>query len=397
MKKTTIGEIAYLVSKGTTPTSIGLQFSNRGIPFLRGEDVLGDIANLSRVKMFIDERSQAVLSRSALMSGDVLVTIAGTIGRTAYLGDDCNGANCNQAVAFIRLPLDIIDPCWLSSLLYSPAYQAKFGEFVAGGAIPNVNLEQIKSLEIPLIEIEEQRQIAAKLKSQLAEVETARQAAQLQAKEINQVLNEVIEFQIAKALSSSSNLIKLSEVSSITAKIVQPNQDDYENLPHVSAENIESVTGRLMNIRSAKEDGMTSGKYLFDAGDILYSKLRPYLRKVAKPDFNGLCSADMYPIKADDSLLNMDFLKLLLTSNLFTEYANEKSARSRMPKLNREQLFDFEFCLPALDVQKQCVDQIGSVLGLLEQASAAAQVMLKDIDQLPSRLLAQAFNYDNSN
>lgn len=164
MKKTTIGEIAHLVSKGTTPTSIGLQFTSQGIPFLRSEDVLGDVIDLSRVKMFIDEHTQTILKRSALISGDVLVTIAGTIGRTAYVGDDFDGANCNQAVAFVRLPLEIVDPCWLSALLSSPVYQTKFAEFVVGGAIPNVNLEQIKSLEIPLIEIEKQRQIATKLK-----------------------------------------------------------------------------------------------------------------------------------------------------------------------------------------------------------------------------------------
>ena len=60
---------------------------------------------------------------------------------------------------------------------------------------------------------------------------------------------------------------------------------------------------------------MTSTKYLFSPGDVLYSKLRPYLRKVALVDFRGLCSADMYPIEADHEVLDPTFLKFLLLSD----------------------------------------------------------------------------------
>ncbi|EHE6926311.1 restriction endonuclease subunit S [Vibrio cholerae] len=249
----------------------------------------------------------------------------------------------------------------------------------------------LENLEIPVPPPDEQLKIVARLKAQLAEVETARQAAQVQLGEITVALNRAIEHQIKEVISSSKNMVKLGEVAGISAKLVQPEQEEYADLPHVSAENIESITGRLLNIRSAKEDGMTSGKYLFDAGDILYSKLRPYLRKVARPAFGGLCSADMYPIKTNESLLSMDFLKLLLTSNFFTDYANEKSARSRMPKLNREQLFDFEFSLPSLEKQEQCVELVGSFMELSQQASDAAKCILKDIEKLPARILAQAF------
>lgn len=249
----------------------------------------------------------------------------------------------------------------------------------------------LKELFVPEVSKDKQRQIAARLKAQLAEVETARQAARVQLSELTVALNRAIEHQIKEVISSSKNMVKLGEVAGISAKLVQPEQEEYADLPHVSAENIESITGRLLNIRSAKEDGMISGKYLFDAGDILYSKLRPYLRKVARPSFGGLCSADMYPIKTNESLVSMDFLKLLLISNFFTDYANEKSARSRMPKLNREQLFDFEFSLPSLEKQAQCVKLIGSFMELSEQAINAAKCILKDIEKLPARILAQAF------
>src|SRR5262245_9638387 len=143
--------------------------------------------------------------------------------------------------------------------------------------------------------------------------------------------------------------VALGEVVLITASIVDPKDTRHSSLPHVSAEHIASITGELLPLRSAAEDGMESGKYLFDTGDVLYSKLRPYLRKATVANFAGLCSADIYPIKTDASRLCPEYLRLILTSDRFTAFANEASARSRMPKLNREQLYSYECELPPVD------------------------------------------------
>ena len=132
-----------------------------------------------------------------------------------------------------------------------------------------------------------------------------------------------------------------------------PKIPEYGALPHVNGENIESGTCQLIYLNSAADDGMTSGKYLFNAGDVLYSKLRPYLRKVTVADFKGVCSADMYPIKANQDVLDSHFLSWVLVSDEFTNYANEESRRARMPKLNRDQLFAYEAPIPSLDEQRQ--------------------------------------------
>lgn len=185
MKYTTLGEITKVVSKGTTPSSVGLSFSMSGVAFLKGEDVLGKAINFSIANTFISPASHKILSRSALEYGDVLITIAGTIGRIGFIAEPGRIANCNQAVAFARPNPEEIDSEWLCYLLQSPRYQTKFTNFVAGGAIPNVNLQQIRSLEVPQIGIGKQRQIATRLKAQLSEVEKAKTATQAQLREIN--------------------------------------------------------------------------------------------------------------------------------------------------------------------------------------------------------------------
>ena len=391
MKMVKIEDIANIVSKGTTPTSIDLSFAGSGIPFLKGENVLGTSVNLKKTNTFIDEATHSKLSRSELICGDVLITIAGTIGRVAYIAEESKKANCNQAVAFVRMHLKRIDPAWLCLLLQSPSYQYQFAKFVTGGAIPNISLNQINSIKIPDISIVEQRQIAAQLKTQLAKVEQARKAAEMQLQEIKTLFNRILENQIFKALKNGKEKVILGDVVEITAKLVNPELPEFCNLPHVSAKNIEGLTGRLLNIRSAKEDGMTSSKYLFEDDDILYSKLRPYLRKIAQPDFSGLCSADMYPLKCDPKRIDRGFLKILLTSSFFTDYAKEKSARSRMPKLNREQLFKWEFILPSLNQQIECQNLINSASELATEASKAAKSILYELNLLPQKILAQAF------
>ncbi|MRS04134.1 restriction endonuclease subunit S, partial [bacterium] len=216
----------------------------------------------------------------------------------------------------------------------------------------------LENIEIPLPSIELQHQNTNRLKAQLDEVEKARHAAQVQLESISDLCEQGMEQAVRNSLKNTDERIHLGDVVSISAKLVNPTLQEYCRLPHVSAENIVSVTGEFIGLQSAADDGMKSNKYLFEAGDVLYSKLRPYLRKVALPDFAGLCSADMYPLKIDSDRINAGFLRILLTSKIFTEYANEKSARSRMPKLNREQLFNWEFNLPSLNHQQECVRKI---------------------------------------
>src|SRR5437763_15717758 len=150
----------------------------------------------------------------------------------------------------------------------------------------------------------------------------------------------------------------LGEISSIVAPIVDPRVPEFGALPHVNGENIEAQTGRLIYLNTAADEHMISGKYLFETGDVLYSKLRPYLRKVVVADFRGVCSADMYPIAVNRNILDPHFIAWMLLSDEFTNYADAESRRARMPKLNRDQLFAWKAPVPALDVQRQIATKL---------------------------------------
>ncbi|MPN22136.1 hypothetical protein SDC9_169519 [bioreactor metagenome] len=176
----------------------------------------------------------------------------------------------------------------------------------------------------------------------------------------------------------------------IASSLVNPQEEKYRKLLHVGGGNIESSTGQLQNLLTAEQEKLVSGKFLFDSSVVLYNKIRPYLRKLARPDFSGLCSADMYPLmpKAKNS---RDFLFFLLLTDNFTNYANKHSARAGMPKLNRESLFAYPFAIPDSAEQQNIADKLDKLFDIGQQMQAQHDEISTDCDELKKAILTKAF------
>ncbi|MDP1638973.1 MAG: restriction endonuclease subunit S [Candidatus Nitrotoga sp.] len=185
---------------------------------------------------------------------------------------------------------------------------------------------------------------------------------------------------------------KLSEVCAITSTLVDPRKDEFLDLIHVGAGNIESQKGAFVELKTAREEGLISGKFLFDKSMTLYSKIRPYLMKVARPDFSGLCSADMYPLTPLPNQITRDYLFHLLLSKPFTDYAIQGSARAGMPKVNREHLFEFRVWLPAIKKQKELAEKLDNLHKETQRLESIYQRKLAALEALRKSLLHQAFS-----
>ena len=146
---------------------------------------------------------------------------------------------------------------------------------------------------------------------------------------------------------------------------VDPQVEPYREMTLVAPNHIESGTGRLLSRETASDQKAISGKYLFGCGDIVYSKIRPYLRKAVLAEFNGLCSADMYPLKPAADVSGGFMLSVLLGQR-FTRYAESVSVRSGMPKINRAELADFVVALPPLPEQHAIAAALSDVDALLD-------------------------------
>lgn len=258
-----------------------------------------------------------------------------------------------------------------------------------GAAQKNLDMAKFRDLEISYpTSLEEQKRIVKILDEKFAMLETVKANAQANL----QNAKDLFQSQLTKAFSNTTwEKKRLDEVCSITSKLVDPTLPEYLDLYHVGGANIESETGVIIDLKTSKEEGLSSGKFTFDETMVLYNKIRPYLKKVARPDFNGLCSADMYPLSPKNNITK-DYLYYILTSDDFTEYAISKSGRAGMPKVNREALFAYECYLPPLPEQKRIVEQLDSLSQNVRSLEEIYTKQLANCDELKQAFLAKAFN-----
>ena len=176
----------------------------------------------------------------------------------------------------------------------------------------------------------------------------------------------------------------LGEVVEVASGQIDPTRAPYCDFPQIGSENIESDSGKLVDVKSAREKGVISGNYAFDENDVLYSKIRPALNKAATPAFEGICSADIYPIRpANDGLLRIYLLYLLLSPR-FLDYAIGKSERGKIPKINRDDLLSFEAVIPpSLEQQRisSCLSSLDTVITTATQELEALKTHKKGLMQ----------------
>ncbi|WP_096027151.1 restriction endonuclease subunit S [Campylobacter lanienae] len=159
-----LGEICEIISKGTTPKGGKNVYKDSGILFLRAENIQENgIVNLENVK-FIDKNiHDNVLKRSKLYNGDLLITIAGTLGRCAVYNNDIE-ANINQAVCFVRLNKAYKKYAnFIQKFISLQSTKSQLLNQAKITAIPNLTLEIIKNLPIPLPPLSEQNLIVAEI------------------------------------------------------------------------------------------------------------------------------------------------------------------------------------------------------------------------------------------
>jgi len=292
-----------------------------------------------------------------------------------------------------------------------------FTDDIISTAIPGINRTAIYRHPIPLPPIAIQRAVACYLdaaESHAREVPALPDAFQEQRRTVARIEEMAAKIEEARGLrreatgeaialfSSAMNGVwknqtgwkekSLGELAATVSGQIDPRVEPYASLPHINGEAIESGTCKLLPYRLAKEDGVTSGKYHFGAGAVLYSKIRPYLRKAVQVPVEGICSADVYAFDSVDAALEPRFLMYSLVSPDFTSYANRLSGRTRMPKLNQKQLFVYKLRYPSRLEQKEFVsylDRLQVKVDVLKQAQAETAA---ELDALLPSVLDRAFS-----
>lgn len=247
--------------------------------------------------------------------------------------------------------------------------------------IPSLTKSDLLKIEITLPSLEIQEKIVNKL----LKIEEVIQARQQQLQKMDELVKArfVELFGDLKSNPMEWPVVPFTEFAKIDGNMTT-DYEKYADYPHIGIDSIEKGTGALKGYHTVREDGVISGKYIFTPQHIIYSKIRPNLNKVALPDFEGLCSADAYPILPNHSNCNRVFLAIALRSEYFLEYILQFSSRTNLPKVNRKEITGFRMPLPPLKLQEQFaafVEQTDKSKVAVQKALDEAQLLFDSLMQ----------------
>lgn len=297
--------------------------------------------------------------------------------------------HCSTEI-FPILPSDDLDRSYLSYWLITESTTGAIDRLCNGARMPRANMEQALELEIPLPPLAEQKRIVALLDDAFAGIDEAKAKAETNLG--NAIgLFEMVREDSMREPEAQTTSYGFDEICKVDSVLVDPRESTNAAKLHVGGANIESKTGRLIALQTARQEGLKSGKFPFQEGMVLYSKIRPNLMKVARPDFDGLCSADMYPLAPVAGRVCRDYLYHLLLTERFTRFALLGSERAGMPKVNRDYLSRFTTKLPSINEQQALASKLDSLDQSLRLLRELLTNKLAALQELKSSLLSQAF------
>lgn len=350
--------------------------------------------------------------RKTCRKDDVLI---GRYG--ASIGRICTGMDgaYNVALAKVIKP-DFIDGGFLKYYLMSENFQQPL-RLLSRSAQNGFNKKDLSNFDFVYPPLEEQKRIADKLDSVLAKVE----AAQARLDKIPAILKRFRQSVLAAATSgeltkewrkthrersnSLSNFFieeydgsRLTElpanwgyVEFKNAAIIKSNLVDPKLSPksiHLAPNHIEPNTGRVLEQVTVEEDGVKSSKHRFFEGQLIYSKIRPYLNKVCLVSFSGLCSADMYPIEPE---IDEKYLLYVMLSEQFVFFASQQQGRVVLPKINQKALNKIPIPVPPEREQTEISRKVEELLSKAEIVERQYWAAKRSISHLNQSILSKAF------
>ena len=247
----------------------------------------------------------------------------------------------------------------------------------------------------------EQERIAAFLDAECAEIDAVLEKTRASIEEYKKLKQAVITQAVTKGIRGDRpmkdsgiewigdipaewSVVPFSKFARVSANLVNPS--DYQDYLQVSPENIEKDSGKLLPCKTVSEVGVESWNHFFHKGQILYSKIRPKLNKVCIAPFDGLCSADMYPIDTDN--ISKFVVYTILSNDFNQQVAMITENRVKMPKINQKELSKIIVVLPANRMEQQeIVDYLDGECGKIDALIAKKQQYLTEIENYKKSLI----------
>lgn len=385
---TTIKNVATVVTGGT-PAKNNSDYYGGEFPFFKPAD-LDAGRHVSEASEYLSDLGKSV-SR-IIPAQATAVCCIGSIGKCGFL--DVEGATNQQ----INSAIPYFNALYQYFYMNTEFFTNQLRNSASATTIAIVNKTKMESCYYPLAPLAEQQRIVDRIESLFAKLDEAKEKTQTVVDSFETRKSAILHKAFTGELTAkwreehgvsidNWKTTRFDSVAAIRSNLVDP--AEYQSFPHIAPDNIEKKTGVLLEYHTIAEDGVTSGKHRFYSGQILYSKIRPYLSKAVVVDFDGLCSADMYPIEAYQ---NARCLWYYMLSDKFLLQASTAGSRSVLPKINQKELSALTVHLPTNDREQEEIARIlDELFDKEQQTKEAAEVVLDQIDLMKKSILARAF------
>lgn len=310
--KIKLGDLCEVITKGTTPTSIGYNFTDSGIKFIKVESLTESGEIIPNKVAYIDEACHQALKRSQLKKNDILFSIAGALGRIGIVKEDILPANTNQALAIIRLKKDsnaLVE--FIAKYFNSNIVTDEIDKLRIGAAQQNLSLTQLNNLFVPLPPLPEQQRIVSILDEAFAAIAKAKANAEQNLKNAKELFVSYLQGVFEKKGDGweeqlLEDCFKMKSGDNLTAKNMTEGEypvfggngiAGYHNEYNLSGSNV--IIGRVGalcgNVRHITENiwltdnafKLVDFKFDFDHSFLTYllnfKNLRSYARQAAQP------------------------------------------------------------------------------------------------------------------
>jgi type I restriction enzyme S subunit len=390
-----LGDLCELITKGTTPTSLGFDFTIEGVKFIKVESLTESGKIIPNKVAYISQECHNSLKRSQLKENDILFSIAGALGRIGIVNKDILPANTNQALAIIRLKSGInlkID--FLSKYFQSNIIKEEIEKLKGGAAQQNLSLTQLNNLNVPIPPLSAQQEIVSILNDAFESIERAKSNAEQNLKNAKELFESYL-----------ANIFKSPSKEWIHCKI----EDHIKLIDYRGRTPVKTIKGvRLITAKNVKlgylqlepqefinsndyESWMTRG--IPNKGDVIFTTEAP-LANIAQIDTDEkLAFAQRIIVMQPNlKLINQTFLKYMLLSNPVRNEILSKGTGATVLGIKSSLLKKIKMYFPNLDEQQRIINILDELTDQTKSLQSIYQQKLNDLEELKKSILQKAFN-----
>ena len=353
IKRVKLSEIVELITKGTTPTTLGYEFQDEGVNFLKIECFDENGGFIESKVAHISEECHKKMKRSQLKNGDILFSIAGAIGRVAIVTEEMLPANINQALAIIRISDEQVYLPYIKLILTSPIVIEQFERKKQGVAQLNLSLKDINEISIPLPSKDKQIELA-ELFDKVVGVISKRN------KELS-ALDDLIKARFVEMFGDpvsnpyGYDKVALSDLADIK---IGPfgsllHKEDYIDGGHPLLNPSHIVDGKVspddkLTISDEKYEELSA--YQLKAGDVVMGKRGEMGRCAVVPEDGFLCGTGSMLIRTKGEV-TADYIQKIISFPSFKKTIEDMAVGQTMPNLNVPIVSGFQIIKPPMEVQ----------------------------------------------